>query len=130
MKITPFEWQEVSDNERNLCCPVCNETWLVDDESGPHDITPCNHLRFFWLSIVGEIQLFGKWDTDRFRKEYQNSYMTFYETDDPEEADLNVLDLDVLERVDSREIDEVFDNTESGLTCGPVSSTTLWGIKR
>ena len=130
MKITSFDWLEVSEVERKLCCPICDATWVLEDESGINDISPCSHLRFFWINIVDEIQFFGDWNYDRFKKEYQKAYMEFYETDDLEDADLNSLDLEVLEKVESKEIDEVFDNTESGIACGPITSTKLWGVKR
>ena len=130
MKFRSLDWQKISDSTRHICCPICEEVWLVDNENGPHDITPCKHLRFFWLSATGDIQIFGDWDTDQFLKDYEKAYDIVYGSVDLEEISLHAVDPDVLKEIETAEIDEVFDNTESGVACGPVSVTTLWGIKR
>jgi hypothetical protein len=126
MKITSFDWTIDSNDAASLRCPVCGTAWVTDDD-GEYSREECGHLLFVWTE--GGVEYFGDWDKDAFEESYIRAYMKIEEIDDPNDVSMDYADFEVIESLDFSEIDAVFEITETGIACGPVSFTTLFGVK-
>lgn len=128
MEIKNFKWMNVSDDERSLNCPICGKPWITTNKNNDVKRDACTHLRFEWTE--GGIEFFGDWKTKEFEKAYIDASMKYYESKDPEEYSVDCFDSDVIDEYDFPGIDEIYEVTESGVACGPVSFTVFYGIKR
>jgi len=112
-------------------CPVCDIAWLKDCE-GEYERGKCPHLRFIWTE--GGLEYFGQWDTKGFEEQFRKEYTKV--SDYGEDYLQNVQDHpidgfteEVLIKIECPGVDEVLSHTETGLACGPVSMTVLYGIE-
>ena len=98
----PIKWNQTNENILTLNCPVCGKVW---EECEKEEITPCEHLRF--RSIDGcEVEYFGEWDHDDF--------------------DLD----DIFNGKKIDDIDMILSFEEMGMSCGPVFTSILYGVKK
>jgi hypothetical protein len=101
IEIAPIKWDETSENAPTLNCPVCGKVWEKD---GENSITPCEHLRFRAISGV-DPEFFGEWNHDDF--------------DEEEVCDGK-----------NDEINAIYEFSEMGMSCGPVFTSVLYGVKK
>jgi hypothetical protein len=131
MKTTEIELVEVDENTSELQCPVCGEVWATFIDGFAEDgVSPCKHLKFQWYGEGGET--FGKWDSKSFES-FEKSYRDMYQRVNGEECsgdDIfdNGVDYSVLEEMPDNLGVELYSYTESGMCCGPVSFTTIYGV--
>ena len=134
IKIGSITWNELPEDASSLNCPICGEIWIRDGEQyDPSIVKPCKHLKFRLVNNYG-VEWFGRWKHDNFVKAYGKSYVKI--CDDPDlhsdEVTFNVIDeytTDALKNMEAKNIDEVLVLEESGLACGLVSMTIMYGIK-
>ena len=97
----PIKWNQTDENISTLNCPICGKVW---EEHEKEEVAPCEHLRF--RSVDGcPVEYFGEWDHSNF-------------------------DLD--EIFDGKKIDDInmiYEFSEMGMSCGPVFTSILYGVK-
>lgn len=135
MKLYDIEWHHISETRQEIHCPVCNAVWLQENpqEESPREPVPCMHLRFMGLQ-EGEPIFFGKWDKKKFFKAYWKAEKDVYgedaDSDSDSDDEMEYMDFNILEKMETNQIDEIAMLTDDGMACGPVSFTVYFGIKR
>lgn len=123
----------------SIDCPKCGSSWMrvADSSAWVVDETTCPHLRFAIepdATSPEEIHYFNGMTAERLvaavAKAYQRANPAAAEELNPEEAFGEALfDEDFWQAAVMDEIDALFDHTQEGIACGPVSHTALYGAK-
>lgn len=125
---------EEDDSVQELRCPVCGKAWYtyVDGEHNGEDIAPCKHLKFQWASDWG--CSFGKYNASKLNEAYQKAFYKVNEQVLLVKVGSDVMDdgyaYDVIEEMEEIPGLELHAYTETGMCCGPVSYTILYGVVR
>ena len=126
MEITSIEWEEISEDSFAIRCPICDVAWLSDSD-GEYDRDTCEHLRFVWTE--DSIEYIGEWDEKEFEKSYLKIYSRIWEEEGEDQGEgLGFPDYDVLQQIKNKNIKKIYEFSETGLACGPITITTLFGL--
>lgn len=134
MKIETIDWEVTSDDESTICCPICGKVWKTTEDDDPEP-DACEHLIFLWGE--GGLYPLGKFDEELFKTDYLKTKAKVYRNENedvdshPDDGSIfeSSPDCDVLGGLKTKAIDTLLELTVSGITCGPVSFTTYFGIK-
>ena len=122
----------------SIDCPACGKTWLIirGGDGWVDDDTTCVHLRFAIepeATQPDEIHYFNGMTAERLVRAVAAAYRQANpegEEMDPEESFGEALfDDQFWTDAAMAEVDSRFDFTQSGIACGPVSQTVLFGAK-
>lgn len=149
MEIIPIEvkWKVEGENEKagteeesngTIDCPQCGKPWLQieDGAAYPPGRTDCLHLRFIiepGISDASEVHYFNGFTEERFSQELRKAREQYLESNNQSDEDGSLSDVVGDEVFWSTAIfagiDTLFDFTESGVSCGPVSQTAYFGAQ-
>ena len=124
------------DDSKNLAisCPICDEVWYTVIDGEACFEKPCKHLRFVWEQR-GDIESFNGFDLKRFTIVARKAYETVLKTTSEDLTDDDILgeilfDEAMWEAIEVPDVDELLNNCQEFMTCGPNSYTVYFGIKK
>jgi hypothetical protein len=135
--IEPINDDEDCPTNSRICCPECGLVWVtIEDDSADlvsADQCDCPHLRFILIQDGDGMDFYNGFSATTLQTIVEPAARQLSPDLDGESwtefLGGNQFDDDLWARVESVELTHLFNHTQEGMACGPVSHTVLFGAR-